>query len=75
MGRPSGFKYAEIVHRLRRSGFVFDRQGVGIHEIWRHAETGRKVTLPRHSRVMAEGTLRAILREARIEIDDFLEMR
>ncbi len=75
MGRLSGFNYAEIVHRLRCAGFVFDRQGVGSHEIWRHSETGRKVTLPRHSRDMAEGTLRAILREAGIDVEDFLSMK
>lgn len=35
--------------------------------------SGRKVTLPHHSRDVAEGTLRAILREAGIDIDDFLK--
>ena len=34
--------------------------------------TGRKVTLPHHARDLAEGTLRAILREAGIEVEDFL---
>jgi predicted RNA binding protein YcfA (HicA-like mRNA interferase family) len=72
MGRLSGFKYSEVVRRLRQFGYVFDRPGPGSHEIWRHTETGRKVTLPRHTKDMAEGTLRAILREAMIDIDDFL---
>ncbi|PYT74438.1 MAG: hypothetical protein DMG41_24050 [Acidobacteria bacterium] len=27
-------------------GFQFDRQGPGSHEVWRHSETGRKVTVP-----------------------------
>jgi predicted RNA binding protein YcfA (HicA-like mRNA interferase family) len=31
------------------------------------------VTLPHHPRDMAEGTLRAILREAGISVDDFLK--
>ncbi|MGC8625505.1 MAG: type II toxin-antitoxin system HicA family toxin [Phycisphaerae bacterium] len=42
--------------------------------MWRHAETGRKVTLPHHARDMAEGTLRAILREAQIDVNKFLDV-
>lgn len=75
MGRLSGFKYRDVARRLRRFGYVFDRPGPGSHEVWRHAQTGRKVTVPRHTGDMAEGTLRAILREAQIGVDDFLEAR
>ena len=64
MGRLSGFSY--------RDGYVFDRQAAGSHEIWRHAVSGRKVTVPHHAKDMAEGTLRAILREAQIEVEAFL---
>lgn len=72
MGRLSGFKYREVVRRLRTFGFTFDRPGAGSHELWRNATDGRKITLPHHSRDLAEGTLRAILREARIDVDEFL---
>lgn len=72
MGRLSGFKYREVARRLRTFGFVFDRQGPGSHEVWRHSVTGRKVTIPHHSGDMAEGTLRAILREAGIAVEYFL---
>ncbi len=50
MGRLAGFKYREVARRLRALGFVFDRPGPGSHEVWRHDATGRKVTLPHHSR-------------------------
>lgn len=73
MGRLSGFKYNEVVRRLRQFDFVFDRQGPGSHELWRHKTDGRKVTIPRHSKDMAEGTLRAILREAGIDVNEFLK--
>jgi predicted RNA binding protein YcfA (HicA-like mRNA interferase family) len=73
MGRLSGFKYREVARRLRAFGFMFDRQGPGSHEVWRHAVTGRKVTLPHHPSDMAEGTLRAILREAGIDVEHFLK--
>ena len=72
MGRLSGFQYREVARRLRVFGFVFDRPGPGSHEVWRHAGTGRKVTFPHHARDMAEGTLRAILREAGIDVEAFL---
>jgi predicted RNA binding protein YcfA (HicA-like mRNA interferase family) len=72
MGRLAGFKYREVARKLRAFGFAFDRPGPGSHEVWRNAATGRKVTIPHHSRDMAEGTLRAILREAGINPDDFL---
>ena len=73
MGRLAGFKYREVAHKLRALGFAFDRHGPGSHEVWRHTPSGRKVTLPHHSLDMAEGTLRAILREAGIHPDEFLK--
>ncbi len=73
MGRLAGFKYREVARKLRAFGFTFDRPGPGSHEIWRHTATGRKVTLPRHARDMAEGTLRAVLHEAGIDVSEFLK--
>lgn len=72
MGRLAGFRYREVARRLRALGFRFDRPGPGSHEVWRHSQTGRKVTIPHHTGDIAEGTLRAILREAGIDVDDFL---
>lgn len=73
MGRLAGFKYFEVARRLRAFGWVFDRPGAGSHEVWRYPATGRHVTLPHHAREMAEGTLRAVLREAGIDVEDFLK--
>ncbi len=73
MARLAGFKYREVARKLRTLGFAFDRPGPGSHEVWRHRETGRKVTLPHHARDLAEGTLRAVLREAGINVEEFLK--
>ncbi len=73
MGRLVGFKYREVARRLRSFGWAYDRPSPGSHEVWRHSSTGRKVTLPHHARDMAEGTLRAVLREAGIGVDEFLD--
>lgn len=73
MGRLAGFSYREVARKLRTFGFAFDRPGPGSHEVWRNPETGRRVTLPHHSRDMAEGTLRAILSESGIDVKSFLK--
>lgn len=71
MGRLAGFRYREIVKRLKQSGFVFDRQAAGSHEIWYNPLTNRYTTLPNHPGELPEGTLRAVLKQAGIEVDDF----
>jgi predicted RNA binding protein YcfA (HicA-like mRNA interferase family) len=75
MGRLAGFRYKDIARRLRAFGFAFDRQAAGSHEIWYNEKSNRYTTLPNHPGEMPEGTLRAILREARIEVNDFLSIR
>ena len=73
MGRLSGFIYREIVRRLKRFGFEFHRQAAGSHEIWRNPSNGRFTTIPNHPGDMPEGTLRAILKQAGIDPDDFVK--
>ena len=72
MGRLSGFSYREVAKKLRKLGWSFDRQAAGSHEIWRHTKSGRKVTLPNHPGDIPEGTLRAILKQGEINVDEFL---
>ncbi|MFH0920139.1 MAG: type II toxin-antitoxin system HicA family toxin [Fibrobacterota bacterium] len=73
MGRLGNFKYREIVRKLRALGFVFDRQAAGSHEIWFNPATGKYTTIPNHPGNMPQGTLRAILRQAGVEVNLFLE--
>lgn len=73
MGRLSGFKYREIVHKLRKLGFAFDRHAAGSHEIWYNPRTNRYTTIPNHPGDMPQGTLRAILRQADVAPDNFLD--
>ena len=72
MGRLAGFKYHEITKRLKKLGFTFYRQAAGSHEIWHNLQTKRFTTIPNHSGDMPEGTLRAILKQAGVEIEEFL---
>jgi predicted RNA binding protein YcfA (HicA-like mRNA interferase family) len=74
MGRLSGFAYRQITQRLKAFGFAFDRQAAGSHEIWYNEQTNRYTTIANHPGDMPEGTLRAILKQAGIEPDDFLRI-
>lgn len=72
MGRLAGFKYRQIIRKLKKLGFVFDRQAAGSHEIWFNQQTGAYTTIPNHPGDMPEGTLRAILRQAQVSVEVFL---
>lgn len=73
MGRLAGFKYREIVKRLKLFGFEFYRQATGSHEIWYNAATSRFTTIPNHAGDMPEGTLKAILNQAGVKTEEFLK--
>jgi predicted RNA binding protein YcfA (HicA-like mRNA interferase family) len=71
MGRLAGYSYREIIKRLKYFGFEFHRQAAGSHEIWYNPHSTRFTTVPNHTGDMPEGTLRAILKQADINIDAF----
>lgn len=74
MGRLSGFKYREIVKKLEVAGFEFFREAKGSHEIWFSPSKNRYTTIPRHRGDMSDGTLRNIIKQADIEVDEFLKL-
>lgn len=75
MGNLSGFKYKEIIRRLKQAGFEFDRQAKGSHEIWWNPKTRARTTIPNHSGDMPEGTLKAILTQAGVSPEEFLRIK
>ena len=72
MSRLPAMTYREVTSRLRAAGFVFDRQAKGSHEIWYNPQTRRRTTVPHHPGNLPRGTLRAIIREAGLTVDEFL---
>jgi predicted RNA binding protein YcfA (HicA-like mRNA interferase family) len=72
MGRLAGFKYRQVVKKLKRLGFQFDRQATGSHEIWYNPTTDSYTTIPNHPGDLPEGTLRAILKQAKVTPEQFL---
>lgn len=75
MGRLAGFKYREIVKKLKLLGFIFSRHAAGSHEIWFNPLAKKYTTIPNHSGDMPEGTLKAILNQAGITTDEFLKIK
>lgn len=71
MGRLAGFSYHEVAQKIRKLGFEFYRSGKGNHEVWLNRVTNLRITIPHH-REIREGTLRSILKQAQIKVDDFL---
>jgi len=74
MGQLSGFKYKDLIRKLRRAGFVFDRNAKGSHEIWWNPKTRARTTVPNHPGDIPEGTVRAIIKQAGITSDEFLQL-
>jgi len=72
MGRLGGFRYRDVVRRLKAFGFEFDPQAAGSREIWFNPTNNRYTTIPNHPGNMPEGTLRANLRQAGIAPKYFL---
>jgi predicted RNA binding protein YcfA (HicA-like mRNA interferase family) len=71
MTRLPAISVKELLRKLRRAGFEFDRQAKGSHEIWIHAQNRRRVTIPVHPGNVAKGTLAAIIKEAGLSISEF----
>ena len=65
----------DVINKLKKAGFLFDRQAKGSHEIWYNPVTKRRTTIPNHPGVdMAKGTLRAIIKQMGLTIDEFLKL-
>lgn len=66
---------SELIRKLRRAGFVFDRQAKGSHEIWYHPITRHRTVIPNHpGKEIPKGTLRAILKQTGISPKEFLKL-
>lgn len=61
----------EVIRKLRRAGFVFDRQAKGSHEIWYNPQTRRRVVVPHHPGDMPKGTLRKIIQQSGLTVEEF----
>ncbi|MFV9631880.1 MAG: type II toxin-antitoxin system HicA family toxin [Methanosarcinales archaeon] len=64
-----------MIKKLKKAGSVFNRQAKGSHEIWYNPITKRRTTIPKHPGVdIPKGTLKAIINERGITLEDFLKL-
>ena len=67
---PKIYTPKEVIKKLKKLGFVEDRQS-GSHKIFYHPETKARAVVPYHLKELPKGTLSAILRESNISKGDF----
>lgn len=75
MSKLSPLKPEEVIRKLKKAGFVFDRQARGSHEIWYNPTTKRRTVVPNHPGAdIPKGTLRAIINQAGLGVGEFLNL-
>lgn len=75
MGTLREMSYHEVARRLQKLGFRFYRKGKGSHELWVRDADGRVVPVPRYrGKKIRKGTIRAIIRETGVSVDEFMNM-
>ncbi len=75
MSSLPSLKPADVIRKLRKAGFVFDRHAKGSHEIWLNPTTRRRTVIPNHpGKDIAKGTLRAIIQQAGLSIQEFINL-
>ena len=65
----------EVLQALKNAGFLLDAIE-GSHHIVRHPVTRQRASVPVHGgRDLKTGTLRGIIRDAGLTVEEFLELR
>jgi predicted RNA binding protein YcfA (HicA-like mRNA interferase family) len=74
MAKLPSLNARKVLRALKRVGFGEDRQK-GSHLILIHLETNARTVVPVHSgRTIKEPLLRAIVRDAQLTVDEFIEL-
>jgi len=75
MSRFPVLKPSDVIRKLRKAGFVFDRHAKGSHEIWYNPDSRRRTVIPNHpGKDIPKGTLHAIIQQAGFTIDEFIRL-
>ena len=73
MSKPPSNSGRDAIRAFERVGYEQDRQR-GSHVVLRHRDPPhRRLVVPEH-RTIAKGTLRALIREAGLTVDEFIEL-
>jgi predicted RNA binding protein YcfA (HicA-like mRNA interferase family) len=72
MAKPPFIRAREVVRVAQSVGFVFDRQR-GSHAVYYRASDGRRVVIPMHGgKDLKPGTVRAIINDMGLSVEDFI---
>jgi len=75
MTKLPSLKARDVIKKLRKAGFEFDRQAKGSHEIWYNPSTRRRTTVPNHPGTdLPKGTVKAIMKQAGLSLKEFLDL-
>ena len=72
MSRLPASTPTDVIRALERAGFFLDHS-TGSHRYYRHPNRPGVVTVPFHRRALKRGTLLAILKQASLTREQFLE--
>lgn len=64
----------EVIQKLKKAGFVFDRHAKGSHEIYYNPVSHRRTVVPNHPGDVPKGTLKAIIKEAGLTVEEFCKV-
>ncbi|PIY18215.1 MAG: addiction module toxin, HicA family [Elusimicrobia bacterium CG_4_10_14_3_um_filter_49_12_50_7] len=72
MSRFPSFTPNEVIRKLRKAGFVFDRHAKGSHEIWYNPATHRRTVVPNHpGKDIPKKTLMSVIKQSGLSAGEF----
>ena len=64
----------KLIRALEKAGFIFKRQ-TGSHRSYIHPDRAKKiVTVPFHKKDLKKGTLKSILHQADLTVEEFIKL-
>jgi len=73
MSKLPSLKPREVIRTFEKIGYVVDRQK-GSHVILYYPDKGRRVVIPMHMKDLPKGTLLAIIKQAGLTKEEFLNL-
>lgn len=72
MSRLPAIKSKQLVRVVQRLGFIFDRQK-GSHAVYYRERDRRRVVIPMHNKDLKPGTVRGIIADMGLTVEEILK--
>lgn len=73
MAKQPVVKPKKVLKALQRAGFYIHHQTGSHVRLIHETESHRRVTIPMHNKDLKKGTLKSILHQARLSVEEFIE--